>query len=85
MTMQTVFVVQPFGETNRGALIALPPLSAKDADHVQRLISHQKRVAVGVIAFSRRGDPETGDYENAVVLSRWGKVPVDDDMADAAA
>lgn len=85
MTMQTFFVVQPFGETNRGALIALPALSAKDADHVQRLMSHQKGAAVGVIAFSRRGNPETGDYENAVVLSRWGKVPDDDDMADAAA
>jgi hypothetical protein len=85
MTMQTYFVVQPFGETNRGALVALPALSAKDADHALRLVSHQKRVAAGVIAFSRQGDPETGDYENAVVLSRWGRVPNDDDMAEAAA
>jgi hypothetical protein len=85
MTAQTYFIVQPFGQTNRGALVALPPLSAKDADHALRLVSHQKRVAVGVIAFSRKGDPDTGDYENAVVLSRWGKVPEDDDMAEAAA
>jgi hypothetical protein len=85
MTMQIYFVVQPFGETNRGALIALPAISAKDADHALRLASQQERVAKGVIVFSRRGDPETGDYETAVVLSRWGRIPDDDDMADAAA
>ncbi|WP_119271515.1 hypothetical protein [Taklimakanibacter deserti] len=85
MAMQTYFVVQPYQETNRGALVALPAIAAKDADQAQRLVAQQKRVAVGVIAFSRRGDPEAGDYEDAVVLSRWGRVPDDGDMADAAA
>jgi hypothetical protein len=85
MTMQTFFVVQPYQETARGALVALPAISAKDIGHALRLVSHQQRVAVGVIAFSRRGDPETGDYEEAVVLSRWGRVPDEDDMAEAAA
>lgn len=85
MSMQTYFVVQPFQETNRGAIVALPALSARDADHALRLIAQQKRVAAGVVAFSRRGDPDTGDYEEAVVLSLWGKVPDDDDMAEAAA
>jgi hypothetical protein len=85
MSMQTYFVVQPFQETKRGALVALPPLSAKDADHALRLVAQQKRAAAGAIAFSRRGDPDAGDYEEAVVLSRWGKVPDDDGMAEAAA
>jgi hypothetical protein len=85
MTMQTYFVVQPYQETSRGALAALPAIAARDADHALRLVSQQKRVAAGVIAFSRRGDPEAGDYEDAVVLSRWGRVPEDDDMAEAAA
>jgi hypothetical protein len=83
MAMQTFFVVQPFHETNRGALAALPAISARDIDHALRLVSNQKRMAAGVIAFSRRGDPETGDYEDAVVLSRWGRVP--EDLAEAAA
>jgi len=85
MAMQTYFVVQPYQETSRGALVALPAIAAKDADQAQRLVAQQKRVAVGVIAFSRRGDPEAGDYEDAVVLSRWGRVPDDDDMGEAAA
>lgn len=85
MAMQSYFVVQPYHETSRGALVPLPPIAAKDAGHAVRLISSQKRVAVGAIAFSRRADPETGDYEDAVVLSCWGKVPEDDIPADAAA
>lgn len=84
MAMQTYFVVQPYQETNRGALVALPAIAAKDADQALRLLAQQKRVTAGVIAFSRRGDPEAGDYEDAVVLSRWGRVP-DDDTAEAAA
>jgi hypothetical protein len=85
MAMQNYFVVQPYQETSRGALAALPALAAKDASHALRLVSQQKRVAAGVIAFSRRGDPETGDYEDAMVLSRWGRVPEDNDVAEASA
>ncbi|MGE0239617.1 MAG: hypothetical protein AB7F09_19950 [Parvibaculaceae bacterium] len=85
MSMQTYFVVQPYQETGRGALVASPAIAARDSDHALRLVSQQKRMAAGVVAFSRRGDPETGDYEAAVVLSRWGRVPNDDDMGDAAA
>ena len=85
MAMQTYFFVQPYQETNRGALVALPAIATKDADQALRLLAQQKRVAAGGIAFSRRGDPEAGDYEDAVVLSRWGRVPDDGDMAEAAA
>jgi hypothetical protein len=75
MTMQTHYIVQPYRETARGALTALPAIAAGNADHALRLVSQHKRVFAGVIAFSRRGDPETGDYEEAVILSRWGKLP----------
>lgn len=83
MTMQTHFVVQPYQETKRGGIVALPALAAKDADHARRLGARQEAVAVGVIVFSRRADPDAGDYEEAVVLSRWGRLP--DDEMDAAA
>ncbi|WP_119392738.1 hypothetical protein [Taklimakanibacter lacteus] len=82
MALQTYFVVQPFMETRRGALVALPPVAARDADHARRLIRSQAG-AVGAIAFSRRADPEAGDYEAAEVLARWGKVP-EGDMEEAA-
>ena len=38
MAMQTYFIVQPFMETKRGALVALPPVAARDADHARRLM-----------------------------------------------
>jgi hypothetical protein len=85
MAMQTQFVVQSYHETSKGALAALPAIAAKDADHAMRLVSQQKRVAAGIIAFSRRGDPDSGDYEDTVVLSRWGKLPEDGDVAETAA
>ena len=84
MSMQTYFVVQSYHETSRGALAALPAIAARDANHALRLLTQQSRVAAGVVAFSRRVDPETGDYEDAVVLSRWGRVPDEADGADAA-
>jgi hypothetical protein len=84
MSMQTHFIVQPYQQTRRGALAALPPIPAKDADHAVRLASQQARIAAGVVAFLRRGDSETGDYEDAVVLSRWGKVPEDGGTAETA-
>lgn len=83
MTLQTYFVVQPFQETNRGALVALPAVAARDAEHARRLAARQAGTAVGAIAFSRRADPEAGDYEEAIVLMRWGRVP-DDGMDEAA-
>jgi hypothetical protein len=85
MSMQVYFVVQAYQETSRGALVALPAMAASDADHALRLAARQKRVAAGLIAFSRRGDPETGDYEAAVVLSRWGRVPDDGEGTEAVA
>lgn len=84
MTLQTYFVVQPYQETKRGGLIALPAIAARDADHAKRLVGRQAGAVVGAIAFSRNADPEVGDYQEAVVLLRWGRVP-DDDMEEAAA
>jgi hypothetical protein len=84
MTLQTYFVVQPYQETKRGGVVALPAIAARDADHARLLVARQAGTAVGAIAFSRRADPEAGDYEEAIVLIRWGKVP-DGDMEEAAA
>lgn len=75
MTLQTYFIVQPFQETNRGALVSLTAIAARDADHARRLTERQVRPVVGAIAFSRRVDPDSGDYEEAVILARWGRVP----------
>jgi hypothetical protein len=33
----------------------------------------------GAVAFSKTGDPQLGEWEDAVILSRYGDVP--DDLA----
>jgi len=32
-------------------------------------------VAAGAVAFSRTGDPADGEFEDAVVIHRFGEVP----------
>jgi hypothetical protein len=31
----------------------------------------------GAVAFSRRGDPDVGEFEDAVILKAFGEVPDD--------
>lgn len=82
MAMQTYYVVQPYLETSRGNLVALPAIQARDAEHAKRLVPRQVGIA-GAVAFSQRVDQEAGDYEETVVLLRWGRVPDDEDQAAA--
>jgi hypothetical protein len=35
------------------------------------------RAHVGAVAFSRTGDPATGDFSNAQVIRKFGDVPKD--------
>ena len=35
----------------------------------------EKRVYVGAVAFSRSGDPATGDFNDATVTRKFGDVP----------
>jgi hypothetical protein len=37
----------------------------------------RKEGHVGVVAFSRTGDPATGDFSDATVLKKFGDVPDD--------
>jgi aspartate oxidase len=74
----TYFVVQSFEKTGRGALAAHPPVQAQNEEHALRLASRLSKTSAGVIAFSRCGDPETGEFEDAVVLFTGGAVPIFD-------
>lgn len=81
--MKTYFVVQAFVVGRKGALIADMPREARDEAQAIRLAERLASNRAGVIAFSRTGDPTTGDYDDAVVLARHGRVPAE--LVDAAA
>lgn len=81
MARQTIYVVQPFLRDDRGRLMPDRPMTARDeADAKHRALMLKDRRA-GVVAFSRTGDIETGEYDDAVIISKFGAVP-DDEQPD---
>jgi hypothetical protein len=76
----TVFVVQPFEIKRRGRSMGLAPtpaLAARDEAHARLLLERapHRTGIVGAVAFSRSGDPESGDYDEPVILGKIGDVP----------
>ena len=74
--MVTYFVVLGFQLGRNGALIADEPKEIHGGE--ARCVAAAKRLSenrVGVIAFSRLGDPQLGDWEDAVILWQAGIVP----------
>ncbi|CDX55947.1 conserved hypothetical protein [Mesorhizobium plurifarium] len=82
--MLTYFVVQSFNFTPRGAITAGEAVEVQDVEHALRLAEKLAGSSAGVVAFSRSGDPATGEFEDAVILYANGTVPaLDVDMAIA--
>ena len=83
--MLTYFVVQSFARGNKGSISADAPIEARSRDQAQRLAERLSASKAGVVAFSRTGDPTTGDYEDAVIICLYGTVPdLDEPMAMAS-
>ncbi|TJV19665.1 hypothetical protein [Mesorhizobium sp.] len=74
--MLTYFVVQSYEKTAKGALAAATPIQVQDEQHAMRLAEKLSQTNAGVIAFSRSGDPASGEYEDARVLCSYGSLPV---------
>ncbi|TIL83119.1 MAG: hypothetical protein E5Y89_02135 [Mesorhizobium sp.] len=72
----TYFVVQSFNFTPRGAITPGTAVEVQDAEHALRLAEKLAGCSAGVVAFSRQGDPLSGEFEDAVILYANGIVPV---------
>jgi hypothetical protein len=73
----TYYVVLSFVRDEQGDLVGEAPI---EAHSTSMAISRAKALAAtkpGVIAFSRTGDPELGEFADAVVLYKAGEVPDD--------
>lgn len=83
MSAVTYYVALPFKRDEDGEILAdIPrecpsPLSAIQV--ARRLASN----GVGAIAFSRSGDPATGEFSDAVVLQAFGETLSLDELIDA--
>ncbi|MCW6506891.1 hypothetical protein M8523_02505 [Hyphomicrobiales bacterium BP6-180914] len=79
MTNVTYYVVVPFLRDEDGML---SPGEAKEALNSEAARRRAQAVAtatgnVGAIAFSRTGDPDSGDFAEGVVLASFGEVDPD--------
>ena len=70
----TYFVVQPFFIGIRNKLVPGDAVEARNRDDAHRLCEAFAAKG-GALAFSRSGDPDTGDFDEAVVLCAYGQVP----------
>lgn len=73
--MITYFVVQSFSAQKKGAITADPPMQAATEEQAKRTAERLSLHKPAVFAFSRTGDPSTGEYEPAEILCSYGELP----------
>jgi hypothetical protein len=73
------YVALPFAQDDDGSIIAGTAEEFQSASTAVRRAETLSRSsgAVGAVAFTRSGDPMTGDFKDAVVLKSFGNVPAD--------
>jgi hypothetical protein len=74
MPSHTLHVVQAF-EEREGGIMPVEPKACPSAASARALASRLAQTHVGVIAWSRTGDPELGDWGPPEVLIRSGVIP----------
>lgn len=73
----TYYVAMGFERDESGDLVAMEPMESRSSSAA---IAHARSLAatkVGAIAFSRTGDPDIGEFSDAVVLFKEGEVSED--------
>lgn len=75
MARITYFVVMAFDGSEKGRLIACEPISPQTASAARRIAERLSQEKAGVVAFSRTGDPDLGDWAEAEILAVYGDVP----------
>ncbi len=73
----TYFVVLPLVRDQEGDLVAEAGLEAPSAPAALRRAQSLADRKAGALAFSRTGDPDLGEFEDAIILGRFGDTPAD--------
>jgi len=64
----------PFVRTEDSEIVAGEAKELRTAGAAVREAQRMATTAVGAVAFSRTGDPAIGEFEDAVVIQRFGEV-----------
>jgi hypothetical protein len=74
------FAVLPFSRTEDGDFLAEAAIEMRSAAQARTIASRMEGgEGKGAIAFAKTGDPQLGEWDDAVILGRYGDVP--DDLA----
>jgi hypothetical protein len=78
MSEVTYFVALPFVVTDDGIVpgTAVECFNPNSAVMCAEAFSHRSGY-VGALAFSRTGDPATGDFRDAKIIRKFGDIPQD--------
>ena len=80
--MMTYYVALPFQPVEGGLVPGLAVECPHEYGAIRRAHAMScDKANVGAVAFSRRGDPNVGEFEEAVILKTFGDVPEDFDCA----
>jgi hypothetical protein len=75
----TYFAVLPFSRTEDGDFLAEAAIEVRSSAQARATAARMEGDGKGAIAFSKTGDPQLGEWDDAVILGRYGDVP--DDLA----
>jgi hypothetical protein len=80
MSNVTYYVAMGFERDETGELVAMDPVEVQSSTQAISRARSLAAIKAGAVAFSRTGDPNLGEFADAVVLFKAGEVP-DDAMA----
>lgn len=80
--MLTYYVVQSFQQGDKGFLIPEEPRELKGPEQARVWAQRLAETRPAVVAFSRTGDPSTGDWSDAEIIFQAGALP--DELFEAA-
>ncbi len=72
------YVALPFDRNEEGELVPGEEQECQTDRAAIRRAKSMANIHAGAVAFSRSGDPKTGEFEPAEVLRRFGDVPAED-------
>ena len=75
MASVTYYVAMAFEKTEEGDLVALDPMESQSSTQAVSRARSLAASKAGAVAFSRTGDPDIGEFADAVVLFKTGDVP----------
>lgn len=78
------YVALPFVWNEEGDLVPGEAQDRQSASAAESLARKMSLTAAGVVAFSRTGEPATGEFGDAVVLRTFGEVPTKEQLFDGA-